>query len=56
MRLEAKAGSVVGMVRGHVHVSFTTGKDHVHFDLVCGTQSDAVTSARIARSLLLGRR
>lgn len=48
-------GAVLILERGSGgHVGFAIGQDDTHFYVLGGNQSDAVTIARIAKSLLLG--
>jgi len=50
-------GAVLIFSRGSGgHVGFAIGQDDVHFYVLGGNQSDAVTIARIAKSRLLGAR
>lgn len=50
-------GAVLVFERGSGgHVGFAVGQDDTHFYVLGGNQSDAVTIARIAKSLLLGAR
>jgi uncharacterized protein (TIGR02594 family) len=50
-------GAVLVFERGSGgHVGFAIGQDDTHFYVLGGNQSDAVTSARIAKSRLIGAR
>lgn len=50
-------GAVLVFARGSGgHVGFAVGQDDTHFYVLGGNQSDAVTTARIAKSRLLGAR